>query len=85
MSSSDVDVDLLLCDDEPNVAISLLDVWAGISSVAEGFSKQSIVTVAKHAWIECGPVAALLPEEFYPTDLCAHGFYDEAWKHLSSL
>jgi hypothetical protein len=80
-SSFDVDEDFMLCDDEPNVAISLLDVWAGVSSFAEGFSKQSIVTVTKHAWIECGSAAALLLEEFYPTDLCAYDFYDKAWKH----
>ena len=58
-SGFDVDEEFLLCDDEPDVAISLLDVWAGVSSFAEGFSKQSIVTVTKHAWIECGPAAAL--------------------------
>ena len=80
-SSFDVDVDSLLCDDEPNVAISLLDVCAGVSSFAEGFSKQSIVTVTKHVWIGCGPAAALLLEEFYPTELCAYDFYNETWKH----
>ena len=63
------------------MAISLLDVWAGVSSFAEGFSKQSIMTLNKHAWIECDSTAALLLEEFYPTNLCAYDFYDEAWKH----
>ena len=67
-SGCDVEVDSLLCCDGPNVAISLLDVWAGVSSFVEGFSKQSIVTVTKHAWIECGPAAALLLEELYPTE-----------------
>ena len=84
-SSFDVDVDSLLCGDEPNVAISLLDVWAGVFSFAECISKQLIVTVTKHAWIECGPAAALLFEEFYPTELCAYDFYDETWKHWKFL
>ena len=50
-SSFDVYEDFILCEDEPNVAISLLDVWAGVSSFVEGFSKQSVVTKgAANVW-----------------------------------
>ena len=53
----------VLLPDSPS-EISLLDVWAGVSSFHEGFSQQAYVTVAEAAWIEKEETAQLVLNEF---------------------
>ena len=43
-----VDCDKVTLGSDDN---ALLDVWAGVSSFVDGFSRQGYVNVREHAWI----------------------------------
>ena len=65
------------------VKISLLDVWAGVSSFAEGFSSQEHVTVSEHAWIENAPAALAVLKAFHKAAQYCTDFYDRTWRDWS--
>jgi hypothetical protein len=67
----------------PVFKISLLDVWAGVSSFAEGFARQAYVIVNDHAWIESAPAAVSVLNEFYKTAQSCTDFYNRAWEAWS--
>ena len=59
--------------------ISLLDVWAGISSFSDGFATQAHVPVLQRAWIENAPAAiALLAAIYCAANNCCD-FYNYSW------
>ena len=59
--------------------ISLLDVWAGISSFSDGFAAQAHVPVQQRAWIENAPAAiALLAATYSAANNCCD-FYNYSW------
>ena len=65
--------------------VSLLDVWAGVSSFHEAFSQQSHVAVAESAWIEREPIAQLVLNSFIAARQCCDDFYSDefyygAWR-----
>ena len=59
---------------------SLLDVWAGISAFADGFSHQSACRLVEHAWIEWCPVAQGLLRRLYPTKQACSDFFSYQWR-----
>ena len=61
-------------------SISLLDVWAGVSSFSEGFSAQSIVAVAEHAWIEKAPAAVHVLQAVLHAAWWCGDFYSYIWR-----
>ena len=62
-----------------SVGISLLDVWAGISSFSNGFAAQAHVPVLQRAWIENAPAAiALLAATYSAANNCCD-FYNYSW------
>ena len=59
--------------------ISLLVVWAGISSFSDGFATQAHVPVLQRAWIENAPAAiALLAATYCAANNCCD-FYNYSW------
>ena len=63
--------------------ISLLDVWAGVSSFSDGFAEQAHVPVVEHAWIEKAPEAvALLTATCAVAKSCTE-FYNYEWANWS--
>ena len=61
-------------------SISLLDVWAGVSSFSEGFSAQSNVAVAEHAWIEKAPAAVHVLQAVLHAAWWCGDFYSYIWR-----
>ena len=59
--------------------ISLLDVWAGMSSFSDGFTLQAHVPVCEIAWIENAPAAAALLTATYVGARCCSDFYNYSW------
>ena len=73
-------------NDAPSVAakaavlgISLLDVWAGISSFFDGFSSQAHVPVLESAWVENAHAATALLAATYAGAKCCKDFYSYSW------
>ena len=59
--------------------ISLLDVWAGISSFSDGFAAQAHVPVQQRVWIENAPAdIALLAATYSAANNCCD-FYTYSW------
>lgn len=63
----------------PIFAISLLDVWAGISAFSDAFEAQSHVTVQEQAWIENAPGAIALLSAIYGVSRSCCDFYNYKW------
>ena len=61
------------------VGISLLDVWAGVSSFSDGFANQAHVPVLERGWIECAPAAVALLSAVYAGAKSCSDFYNYAW------
>ena len=53
------------CVVDSSVCVDLLDVWTGVSSFADGFSRHQHVAVEEHAWIEWSIVAGSLLSAIY--------------------
>ena len=64
-------------DQIPN--ISLLDVWAGVPSFAEGFKSQTHVSVASFAWIERAAAAVYVLQAIYNAAYSCLDFYNNEW------
>ena len=63
--------------------IALLDVWAGVSSFSDGFSRQDYVNVREHAWIEWSYVAISLLSAVYGAAKGCTDFYNYDWTDWS--
>ena len=61
------------------LGIALLDVWAGVSSFSDGFSKQAHVPVLEQAWIENAPAAVALLTAAYLKARSCGDFYNYGW------
>lgn len=61
-------------------SISLLDVWAGVSSFSEGFLAQSNVAIAEHAWIEKAPAAVHVLHAVLDATWWCGDFYSYVWR-----
>lgn len=68
------------CAGDSRVYVDLLDVWAGVSSFADGFSRQQHVAVKEHAWIEWSIVAGSLLSAIYGKVKHCTDFYNYAWR-----
>jgi hypothetical protein len=60
--------------------ISLLDVWAGVSSFGQGFDLQSYVTVEDFSWIEKAAVAITVLTELHGAVRGCSDFYCYSWR-----
>ena len=65
--------------------ISLLDVWAEISSVSDGFASQAHGPVPQRAWIENAPAAIALLAATYSAATNCCDFYNYSWTGWSLL
>jgi hypothetical protein len=68
------------CADNSKICVDLLDVWAGVSSFADGFRRQQHVAVEEHAWIERSTVAGALLSAVYGAKKYCTDFYHYAWR-----
>ena len=75
---------LIECESEFGVSsvpdVSLLDVWAGVSSFGEAFYGQSHVAVKEFAWIERSPAAIAALRIVHKGAKECRDFYSYAWK-----
>ena len=59
----------------------MIDVWAGISSFIDAFSKILEAVIHAHCWIENNPTAVFSLESKYPLSTGSQDVYDYLWNN----